>query len=75
MVKCSFSVNTDVSEHNLVARRIVKDHMHHVGGLRGVVITKKTLELCPVWLPTLSCLPGGMETEKEKKEKWKKWYT
>ena len=44
----SFSVNKDVSEqhisvHNLVARRIVKDHIHHIEGPRGVVITKEHL--------------------------------
>ena len=41
-VECIFSVNKDVSEQN-IQRRIVKDHIHHVGGLRGVVITKERL--------------------------------
>ena len=41
-VKHSLSVNKDVSaqnisEHNLVARHIVEDHIHCVGRLRGVV--------------------------------------
>ena len=44
----------DVTEHNLVAWQIVKYHIHHVGGLRGVVSHHQiTLELCPVWPPTL----------------------
>ena len=42
-VELSFSVNKDVSEHNLVAWHIVRDHIHHVVGLWGVVITKELL--------------------------------
>ena len=37
------SINKDVSEHNLIAWRIVKDHIYHGRGLLGVVITKELL--------------------------------
>lgn len=47
-VERGFSINkaistTNLSEHNLIARRIVKDHIKHTGGLDKVVITKELL--------------------------------
>ena len=74
MVERSFSVNKDVSkknisEHNLVARRIVKDHIHHVGGLRGVVITKEFLNSTQCGRQRYHAYLKERQTEKEKKDK------
>ena len=63
-VERSFSVNKDVSEHNLVARHIVKDH---VGGLRGVVITKELLNSAQCGLQRYHAYLEERKTEKEKK--------
>ena len=83
----SFSVNKDVlkqniSEHNLVARRIVKDHIHHVGELRGVVITKELLNSTQCGRQRYHAYLEERQTEKEKEDKGaignlqrKKWYT
>ena len=69
----SFSVNKDVSKqnisgHNLVARRIVKDHIHHVGGLRGVVITKELLNSTQCGRHCYHAYLEERQTEKEKKD-------
>ena len=71
-VERSFSVNKDVSEqniskHNLVARRIVKDHIHHVGGLRGVGITKELLNSAQCDHQRYHAYLDERETEKEKR--------
>jgi predicted DNA-binding protein YlxM (UPF0122 family) len=47
-VKHRFSVNKDVSvdnisEHNIVARRRIKDHIHGVGGVMNVIVNKDML--------------------------------
>ena len=72
----SFSVNKDVSEqniseHNLVARRIVKDHIHHVGGLRGVVITKELLNSAQSGRQRYHAYLEKRKNEKDKGEKRK----
>ena len=46
-VERGFSVNKELSEynqseHNLIARRVIKDHLHHVG-LKEIIITKELL--------------------------------
>ena len=69
----AFSVNKDVSKqnisgHNLVARRIVKDHIHHVGGLRGVVITKELLNSTHCGRHCYHAYLEERQTEKEKKD-------
>ena len=86
-VERSFSVNKavskqNISEHNLAARRIVKDHIHHVGGLRGVVITKELLNSTQCGRQRNHAYLEERQTEKEKKDKGaignlkrKKWYT
>ena len=76
-VERSFSVNKDVSEqniseHNLVARRIVKDHIHHVGGLRGVVITKELLNSAQSGRQRYHAYLEERKNEKEKKDKGEK---
>ena len=48
-VEREFSINKEVSEVNLsenslVARRVIKDYLNHVGGIRDVVITKELLQ-------------------------------
>ena len=48
-VERGFSINKDVSvenlsEHNLIARRIIKDHIQHVGGMDKVLLTKEMLD-------------------------------
>ena len=70
------------TEHNLAARRIVKDHIHHVGGLRGVVITKELLNSTQCGRQRYHAYLEERQTEKEKKDKGaignlkrKKWYT
>ena len=80
----NFSVNKavskqNISEHNLAARRIVKDH---VGGLRGVVITKELLNSTQCGRQRYHAYLEERQTEKEKKDKGaignlkrKKWYT
>ena len=70
----NFSVNKDVlkqniSEHNLVARRIVKDHIPHVGELRGVVITKELLNSTQCGRQRYHAYREERQTEKEKKDK------
>jgi hypothetical protein len=47
-VERSFSINKEVTdvniaEHNLVCRRIVKDHLFYVGGVTNVVINEEML--------------------------------
>ena len=82
-VERSFSVNKDVSKqniskHNLVTRRIVKDHIHHVEGLRGVIITKELLNSTQCGRHCYHAYLEERQTEKEKKdnsENRKKWYT
>ena len=76
-VECSFSVNKDVSEqniseHNLLARRILKDHIHHVGGLWGVVITKELLNSTQCGHHPYHAYLEERKTEKEKKYKGEK---
>ena len=68
----SFSVNKDASEHNLVARCIVKDHFHHVGGLRGVVITKQPLNSPQCGCQCYHAYLEKRKTEKEKKDEGEK---
>ena len=34
----------NISEHNLIARRIIKDHIHHMGGLGNVLVCKEMLD-------------------------------
>ena len=65
----SFSVNKDVSEHNLVATCIVKDHIHHVGGLRGVVITKELLNSAQCGRQHYHAYLEERKNEKENKDK------
>ena len=48
-VERSFTINKSVTtenigEHTLIARRAVSDHLHHVGGLQNVVITKEMIK-------------------------------
>ena len=74
MVERSFSVNKavskqNISEHNLAAWRIVKDHIHHVGGLRGVVITKELLNSIQCGRQRYHAYLEERQTEKEKKDK------
>ena len=70
----SFSVNKDVSEHNLVARRIAKYHIHRVGRLRGVVSTKELLNSAQCGRQRYHAYLEKMKTEKEKNDKIKFLY-
>ena len=50
-VERGFSVNKDVStenlsEHNLVAKRTIKDYLNHIGGIDKLVIEKPLLDYC-----------------------------
>ena len=72
----------NILEHNLAARHIVKDHIHHVGGLRGVVITKELLNSTQCGRQRYHAYLEERQTEKEKKDKGaignlkrNKWYT
>ena len=62
----------DVSEHNLVAQRIVKDHIHHVGGLWGVVIAKELLNSVQYGRQRYHAYLEERKTEKENKDKGEK---
>ena len=48
-VEQGFFVNKEITtlnlmEHNLVARRVIKDHVQSVGGLKQLLISKKLLK-------------------------------
>ena len=48
-VERGFSVNKEIAtsnlmEHNLIARRVIKDHVQSVGGLKQLLISKELLQ-------------------------------
>ena len=71
-VERGFSVNklvsvVNLSEHNLIARRLIKDHIAHVGGVLNVVLSKELLSCVQS-----SRLAWQMQKDKEKEENKKK---
>ena len=48
-VERGFFVNKEIAtsnlmEHNLIARRVIKDHVQNVGGLKQLLISKELLQ-------------------------------
>ena len=51
-VEWEFSVNTEITtsdlmEYILIARRVIKDHVQSVGGLKQLLISKELLQSAP----------------------------
>ncbi|KAL3868385.1 hypothetical protein ACJMK2_041196 [Sinanodonta woodiana] len=69
-----FSVNKEVStqnlsENSLIARRVIKDHIKSVGGLKGLVVSKELLQSAQVARQKYHTHLEAQKTEKEREKK------
>jgi outer membrane murein-binding lipoprotein Lpp len=76
-IERSFSVNKGVSvdnlsEHKLIARRMVKDHLNHVGGLDGIIVSKELLDAVQASHARYQAYLEAKRVENAKNEKSKK---
>ena len=73
-IERGFSVNKEVStqnlsENSLIARRVIKDHIKSVGGLKGLVVSKELLQSAQVARQKYHTHLEAQKMEKEREKK------